>query len=174
MTHTRTWFTPEPQSISLWVYITGMIKAPLITFGPVCGVVVGQLKALCASRPGKHPSCYRQDCVVAGGCRKKLQWVTYLGYFRKQHWRRGDAALLQPICARSRARGRGWQSVLLICKGDANSGWQGTVRDRSYGRGNQTRHIFYNRYIFFLVKSINVLIIFLKNKETCFVVFQSY
>lgn len=159
----RTFYPRTTIRINLWVYITGIIKAPSITLRPVCEVVVGQFTALCASWPGRHPSCYRQDCVVAGGYRKKLQWVTYLGYFRKQRWRGGDAALLQPICARSRARGRGWQSVLLICKGDANSGWQGTVRDRNYGRGNQARRIFCNHYIFFLLGQIyNFLKYFLK------------
>lgn len=75
-----------------------------MTLRVVLGAVVGPFTALRASRPGKHPSC-RQDSVVAGGCRKSCsEWHIWAG-LEKQCWRRGDAALLQPICAHSRARG---------------------------------------------------------------------
>lgn len=46
-----------------------------------------------------------------------------------------DAALLQTICARSRAWGEHGASVLLTCETDANSGWQHAVEDRHTSTG---------------------------------------
>lgn len=93
----------------------------------LCAAIVGPFTAQSAWEASQ--------LQTALGCswrqQKELQWVTYLGWLRKQRWRRGDAALLQPICAHSRAKAEHGIPVLLICRGDANSGWQHSVSGRT-------------------------------------------
>lgn len=108
-----------------------------MTFITVCAAVVGLFIALFGSWPGMHPSC-RQNCAVAGGCRKSCsEWHIRAGFENSFDTEERQLSYSQYVlCPKQEA---GWHSVLLICTGDVNSCWECTVGIT--GRGNRTKHI---------------------------------
>lgn len=120
--------------------IRDMIKVLAMTVGTVCG------SSSWAVYSFVFYSAWEASQLQTGLCcswrlQKKLQWVTYLGWLRKRRWRRGDAALLQPICAHSGARGedgilRYWSTKVMLTLAD--SALSGTETGEVTGPGTFT------------------------------------
>lgn len=123
--------------------IRDVIKALALTVGTVCG------SSSWAVYSFVFCSAWEASQLQTGLCcswrlQKKLQWVTYLGWLRKQRWRRGDAALLQPICAHSGARGEDgilchWSAKVMLTRADSTL-WGTETRG-----GNRTRHVYWRQ-----------------------------
>lgn len=116
-----------PRSISVNGFWQRVITALVMTFRPVCAAVVRSFIVAWAGRPEKLRSISAADTqssAVAAACRKSCsEWHIWAGLENSVDAGR-DAALLQPICVHSRVRGEDSTPVLLICKGDADCGWQ--------------------------------------------------
>lgn len=78
-----------------------------------CGAIVGLLILLFASWLAMHPRLQTGLCC-SWRLQKKLQWLTYLGCFRTQCWRRARCCSLTANMCSFQSRRGWWRSVLLI------------------------------------------------------------
>lgn len=81
--------------------------------GGFCGAIVGLLILLFASWLAMHPRLQTGLCC-SWRLQKKLQWLTYLGCFRTQCWRRARCCSLTADMCSFQSRRGWWRSVLLI------------------------------------------------------------